>query len=363
MSGRFIPVAQPTLKGNEQKYIKECFDDNWIAAGGKFVKRFEEEFSEYVGAKYGIACSNGTTALHLCLVSLGIKAGDEVIVPDLTFAATANCALHGGAKPVMVDVLEGTWTIDPSKIEEKITGKTKAIIPVHLYGHPAEMDEINEIAERHSLTVIEDACPSHGSEYRGKRTGSLGYAGCFSFHASKIITTGEGGIITTDNKEFVEKATLHRDQGMKKPKFYWHPVIGYNYRLTNLQAAVGVAQLEQLPDMINQKERQTELYYSLLSKVKGITLPQTRKYVKRVLPFMAILVEDDYGMDRDKLAEKLRAKGIETRPVFYPLHTMPPYSHEGDFPVATEIARKGLQLPSSLNLTEEDIRMIVEELK
>jgi perosamine synthetase len=361
--GFMIPVAQPTLDGNEKKYVLECFDEKWIAAGGRFVKGFEEGFSKFCGSKYGIATSSGTTALHLALMAIGIKPGDEVIVPDLTFAATANCALHSCAKPVLVDVDPQSWTMDPEKIAEKITPRTKAIIPVHLYGHPADMDPILEIARDHKLTVIEDACPAHGSEYKGRRVGSLGDMACFSFHASKLISTGEGGIITTNNPDFVDRATLIRDQGMRNTNYYWHPVVGYNYRLTNVQAAIGVAQLETLEEKINLKMKQIEYYHNKLRKIHGITVPTPKNNVKQVRPFYTILVEDSYGMNRDELDAKLKSHGIDRRPVFYPLHSMPPYKEENKYPVATEIGRKGLQIPSSLNLTHEQIDMIVDLIK
>ncbi len=357
------PVAQPMLRGNELKYIKECIDTNWIAAGGNFVKRFEDGFASYCGTKYGIACSSGTTALHLALMGYGIGNGDEVIVPVFTFAATANAVIHAGAKPVFVDIERDSWTIDPKKLEEKITKRTKAVMPVHIYGHPADMDEINKIANDYNLKVIEDACPSHGSEYNGRRTGSLGDAGCFSFHASKIITTGEGGMITTDDAEFTERAALIRDQGFRKTNYYWHEVIGYNYKLTNVQAAIGVAQLEALDEKIKLKAEQTSYYYSLLRKVPGISLPKDKSNVKRVLPFMVFLLDDGFPLKRSELDAKLKEHGIDRRPLFYPLHHMPPYkgyvSKNEKFPVAEDISYRGLQIPSSLSLTKEDIKSIV----
>ncbi|MBI2529683.1 MAG: DegT/DnrJ/EryC1/StrS family aminotransferase [Candidatus Diapherotrites archaeon] len=358
---KFLPAAQPTLDGNELKYIKECFKSNWIAAGGPFVKQFESEFAELCNRAHGVATSSGTTALHLALLAYGIKPGDEVIVPDFTFAASANCALHSCAIPNFVDADADYFTIDVNKIEEAITSKTKAIIPVHVYGHPADMDPIMEIAQRHNLKVIEDACPAHGSEYKGKPVGSLGDAACFSFHASKLIATGEGGMLVTDDADYAECARIIRDQGYVRGKYYWHEVIGYNYRLTNVQAAIGVAQLETYKKKIKAKLAQMSLYNKLLSKIPGISVPKTAPYAKRIATFIIISVEDSFGLTRDEIALKLKGQDIETRPVFYPLHRMKPYAPFAsgkEFPIAEEISRKGLQLPSSLNLTNEDIRRI-----
>lgn len=358
---KFLPAAQPTLEGNELKYIKECFKSNWIAAGGPFVKQFESEFSKLCNRPYGVATSSGTTALHLALLAYGIKPGDEVIVPDFTFAASANCVLHSCAAPRFVDANADYFTIDPNKIEEAITPRTKAIIPVHVYGHPADMDAINEIAQRHNLKVIEDACPAHGSEYKGKPVGSLGDAGCFSFHASKLIATGEGGMLITDDADYAERARVIRDQGYVRGKYYWHDVIGYNYRLTNVQAAIGVAQLETYKKKIKAKESQMALYSKLLSKIPDISVPKTAPYAKRIATFIIISVEDSFGLTRDEIALKLKEQNIETRPVFYPLHKMKPYAQFAsgqEFPVAEEISRKGLQLPSSLNLTNDDIKRV-----
>lgn len=360
------PVAQPTFSGKEIEYLKDCIDTKWIAAGGPYVRKFEEGFAKFCGTEIGIACSSGTTALHLCMIGHNIGPGDEVIVPDMTFAATANIVLHSHATPVFVDIDPVSWTLDASKVEEAITEKTKAIIPVHLYGHPADMDPINKLAKEHNLKVIEDACPSHGSEYNGKRTGSLGDAGCFSFHASKLITTGEGGIITTNDREFADRAILARNQGFVNTNYYWHPVVGYNYRLTNLQAAVGVAQLEVLEETIQKKMEQTKYYHSLLKEIPGISIQKTKENVKRVQPFMTITLEENFPLKRDDLDAKLKERGIDRRPVFYPLHHMPPYKKYTKpwqaFPVSEDVSYRSLQIPSSLNLTKENIEEIVNTI-
>ncbi|MDP3789898.1 MAG: DegT/DnrJ/EryC1/StrS family aminotransferase, partial [Candidatus Omnitrophota bacterium] len=241
---RKIPVSEPLLKGNELKYLTKCIKSNWISSAGNYVERFEKKFSRCCEAGYGIACTSGTTALHLALTGFGIGRGDEVIIPTFTMIATANAVSYTGAKPVLVDSEPRTWNIDPAKIEEKITRRTKAIIAVHTYGHPAEMDRIRAIAKRYRLFVIEDAAEAHGAEYKGKRAGSIGDAACFSFYANKIITTGEGGMITTNNKKFAEFTGNLRDHAFSKERHFWHKYLGYNYRMTNLQAAVGLAQAE-----------------------------------------------------------------------------------------------------------------------
>ncbi|NQV08592.1 DegT/DnrJ/EryC1/StrS family aminotransferase, partial [Candidatus Woesearchaeota archaeon] len=260
---KFIPVAEPVLEGNELKYVTECVKTGWISSAGKFVKKFEEKFSKYCDCKYGVAVSNGTTALHLALVALGIKKGDEVIVPNFTFVATANAVVYVGGVPVFVDADKETWNIDVDKIEEKITSKTKAIIPVNIYGHPCDMNKIMDIAKKHNLYVIEDCAESHGAEYNGEKTGSFGDISCFSFYGNKIITTGEGGMCVTNNKELAEKMSMLKDHGMKPERRYWHETIGFNYRMTNIQAAIGLAQLENINKFIETKRENTIIYNSL----------------------------------------------------------------------------------------------------
>jgi len=361
-----IPVTDVSLGGNELAYVTDCIKTGWVSSLGKYVREFEERFSQYCGAKYGIATSNGTTALHLGLAVLGIGPGDEVIVPTLTFIATANAVTYTGARPVFVDSEPQTWNMDPARIEEKITGCTKAIIPVHLYGHPADMDPILEIAKRHHLYVIEDAAEAHGALYKGRRAGSLGDMSCFSFYGNKIITTGEGGMVLTDNAEWAERARSLRDHGMSKEKRYWHPEIGFNYRLTNLQAALGVAQLERIEEIIAAKRRNAALYNDLLRSVPGISLPPEASWARNVYWMYSILAEDSYGLARDELMKELKARDIDSRPFFYPIHTMPPYQAgaEGqEFPVATELSRKGLNLPSSATLTPQQITQICQVLK
>lgn len=357
-----IPVAEPNVDGNELKYVIDCMETGWISSIGEYVKKFEKGFSRYCEVKHGIAVANGTVALHLALESLGIKRGDEVIIPSLTFVATANAVKYTSAKPVFIDSEPRTWNIDPEKIEEKITPQTKAIIPVHLYGHPCDMGRIREIAEKHSLRIIEDAAEAHGAEYKGKKIGSLSDVSCFSFYGNKILTTGEGGMCLTNDKKIAEKIEELKDHGMSKEKRYYHSKLGYNYRLTNIQAAIGLAQLERIEKTIELKRKNAHLYNSLLKDVKGITLPVEESWAKNVYWMYSIQLNENYSFTRDELMSRLRSKGIDTRPFFIPLHKMP-YLDEGfKLPVAEKLGQKGVNLPSSTNLTRFQIKQITETI-
>ncbi len=353
-----IPVTEPLLEEKELEYVTDCVESGWVSSIGKYVTKFEEKFSGYCGSKHGVAVANGTVALHLALAALGITKGDEVIIPDLTFVATANAVIYTGAKPVFADVDKETWCMDTSKIKEKINKKTKAIIPVHLYGHPCDMDPIMEIASEKGLKVVEDAAEAHGAGYKGKKVGSIGDVGCFSFYGNKIITTGEGGMCVTNDGDVAKRMEFLKDHGMSKEKTYWHDEIAFNYRMTNVQAAIGVAQLEKIDGFIETKRRNAILYNDLLKDVKGVVLPVEKEWAKNVYWMYSILVEE-----RTKLMERLKADGIDSRPFFYPLHVLPPYKREGDFPVSDDVSLRGLNLPSSVKLKEEEIRKIVESIK
>ncbi len=362
---RIIPVAEPVIGDEENRLVTEAVKSGWISSKGKFITEFEELFASFIGTEYAVATSNGTTALHLALVSSGIGTDDEVIVPTLTFAATANAVIYTGAKPVFVDSEHETWNIDPEKIEEKITQKTKAIIPVHLLGHPAEMKKILEIAEEHDLLIIEDAAEAHGAEYRGKRVGSIGDVGVFSFYGNKIITTGEGGMLVTNDKKIAERARMLRDHGMSATRRYWHPVIGYNYRMTNIQAAIGCAQMKKIDHFIERKRSNAGLYNTLLSGIPEITLPIEKNRAKSVYWMYSILLKDKEG--RDRMMAHLKENGVDTRPFFYPIHIMPPYRKfapdNESFSVAEDISERGLMLPSSAGLKNEEIEYIAALIK
>lgn len=360
-----IPIAKPHFNGNELKYVTECITTNWISSQGKFVNRFEEEFAEYIGTKYAVATSNGTTALHLALETLGIKAGDEVIVPSLTFIATANCVSYTGAKPVFVDCELDTWNMDPKKIEDKVTNRTKAIIPVHLYGQPAKMDEIMSISKKHKLYVIEDAAEAHGAEYKGRRVGSIAHIGIFSFFGNKIITTGEGGMLVTNDSEIYQKARVLRDHGMDPQKKYWYKYIGFNYRMTNLQAAVGCAQLERIENILQKKREIAAIYNQYLSDKKTILLPPEHKWSKNVYWMYSMVLRDDLAKKniRDTIIECLKQSNIECRPFFYPIHKLPPYFVDETLGIAEYLSQNGINVPSYVDIEVDDIKKICEQIR
>ena len=361
---KMIPVSEPCLRGNETKYLLDCVQSGWVSSLGKYITMFEKNFAEFCGVKHGIAVSNGTTALHLALATLGIGAGDEVIVPTLSFIATANAVHYTNARVVFADSESETWNIDPREIEKKITSRTKAIIPVHLYGHSADMDPILEIAKKHNLIVIEDAAEAHGAIYKGKRVGSFGQMGTFSFYGNKIITTGEGGIITTDDDELDNRLRFLRDHAMAPEKRYWHTEVGFNYRMTNIQAALGVAQMEQVEEFIERKRQIAERYISGLSGLSNITLPPQASWAKSVYWMFSILLNPEFPLSRDEFLLQLKAAGVDNRPFFYPIHEMPPYaSDSGSFPVAEDLSRRGLNLPSAVTLTNEEIDSICQIIR
>jgi perosamine synthetase len=366
-----IPVCEPTLIGREMEYVVDCLKTNWISSNGEYISKFEESFSNFCGTKWGISCCNGTVALHLALEVLGISKGDEVIIPTFTMIATANVVLYTGARPVLVDSGFDTWNIDVTKIEEKITERTKAIMPVHTYGHPVDMDPLLEIAEEHDLFVIEDAAEAHGAEYKGKKTGGFGDMGCFSFYANKIITTGEGGMIVTNNSEFAERAELLRNHAFGEPRFL-HKEVGFNYRMTNIQAAIGLAQMEKAEELVERRRRNAKYYSSLLKDIEGTKTPPEAHWAKNVYWMYGILIEEEFGKNKEKVREELWKRGIETRNFFIPMHNQPAYMGTsrsrnfpymgGEYPVADKLSAKGFYLPSSSSLSKEQIDEVVTAL-
>ncbi|MEA3369328.1 MAG: DegT/DnrJ/EryC1/StrS family aminotransferase [Candidatus Ratteibacteria bacterium] len=360
---KFIPVYEPRLSGKEKEYVLDCLKSNWISSIGKYIAKFEDKFSKFCGRKHGVATSNGTTALQLALLVTGVGSGDEVIVPDLTFIASANAVTYTGAKPVFADVEEETWTIDPGEIRKKVNPRTKAIMVVHLYGHPANMDEVRDIARQHKLLLIEDAAEAHGALYKGKKVGSLSDLACFSFYGNKIITTGEGGMIVTNSASLAQKARFLRDHGMSRRKRYWHTAIGYNFRLTNIQAAIGLAQLEKIRETISRKRKIARLYNQYLTGIKELTLPKEASWAKNVYWMYSILINPAFGISRDELGAKLKKSGIDSRPFFFPLHKLPPYRNSDKYPVAEKLSKAGLNLPSSPALTEPEIKYISESIR
>ena len=358
----FIPISQPSIGNKEIEYVTDAVKSGWVSSLGKYIDEFERKFAEFCETKYALSISNGTTALHLALVALGIKEGDEVIIPDLTFIATANAVKYTGAKAITVDIEEDTLCINPKEIEKAITLNTKAIIAVHLYGHPANMQEINKIAKKYNLFVIEDAAEAHGAEIHGKRVGSFGDIGVFSFYGNKIMTSGEGGMITTNNKKLYEKMKYLRDHAMSKEKRYWHTKIGYNYRMTNLQAALGVAQLERIEELLKKKREIFEWYREYLKDIPNIKLNFQKYGFKNVYWMICLEVIGYDEAKRDSLMKKLKDKGIDSRPFFYPISSMPMYE-KADTPITYKVYQRGINLPSYYELTKKDVEYITNILK
>lgn len=358
-----IPVAQPNFIGNEKKYVIDCIDTTWVSSTGKYVQGFEEEFARFNNTKYALSCCNGTVALHLALMALGIKEGDEVIMPALTYIATCNAVKYVNATPVFTDIDPDTWNINPSKIEEKITAKTKAIIVVHLYGNPADMDSIMHIARKYNLYVIEDAAEAHGALYKGEKAGSIGDIGTFSFFGNKLITTGEGGMVVTNHSEYEESIRLLKGQGVDPNKRYWHSIVGYNYRMTNIEAAIGLAQLENINTHIQLRETIMKHYTEFLDCAKDlITFQKIQKDSNPIYWMVSLTLNDTVLLERDNVIQKLQEAGIETRPVFYVINDMPPYKSNEIFPYASKIASRGINLPTYGTLTKEDIKYVCDTL-
>ena len=344
-----FPVAIPNLNGNELKYLTDAFLSTWISSQGDYLDLFEEKFSAYCDAQYAIAVSNGTVALHLALMALDVGKGDEVIVPDLTFAATINAVLHANATPVIVDVEEDSRCISPTEIENAITPKTKAIIPVHLYGQPCDMNAIMKIAKRYNLKVIEDCAEAHGAKYDGKKVGSMGDIGCFSFYGNKVITTGEGGMCVTNSVALKNRLTQIKNHGMSEKKCYWHDVVGYNYRLTNLQAAIGLAQLERIDEIHEGRSEYEKEYFELLSK-HSFTIQKNLENRDKITWLVSVLVPDT--ISRDDFMAQLRSEGIDVRPFFYQLSSMPiyqKYSNKSNNKVSKELSSRGISFPTYEN--------------
>jgi perosamine synthetase len=364
--GRFIPVCETLLDGNELAYLTECVTSNWISSAGPFVKRFESEFAKAAGCAHGVACSSGTAALHLALATLGIGPGDEVIMPAFTMVATANAARYLDAKPVLVDAEPVTGNMDPSRIEEKVGPRTRAIVVVHTYGHPADMDPILAIARRRGLAVVEDAAEAHGALYRGRPVGSLGDLACFSFYGNKIVSTGEGGMVVTEDEATARVVRRLRDHAFSEERHFWHKYLGYNYRMTNLQAAVGVAQTERLAAFVEKRRANALRYSARLKDVPGLTLPAELPWARSVFWMYGIRVGDSFGATRDELRGRLADAGIETRSFFIPIHLQPIYfrEHRGEsYPVAEELCRTGLYLPSGPGLSLSDLDFVAAEIE
>ena len=358
---QLIPISKPSITSLEVEYVNDALASGWVSSLGRYLDAFESAFAQYCGTRYALAVANGTVGLHLALASLGIGESDEVIVPDLTFVATANAVRYTGAKVVFADVDPETLCLDSSLLRALITTKTKAIMPVHLYGHPCEMDAIQAVAREFDLFVVEDAAEAHGAEFKGQKVGSFGTAGVFSFYGNKIITTGEGGMITTDDEELFSKARSLRDHAMKADQRYWHETIGYNYRMTNLQAAMGLAQLQRIENIIAKKLLVFNWYRRYLENIPKVRLNFSAPYVRNVYWMICMETEGMTLELRALVMNKLRAQGIDTRPYFYPASDMPMY-RAANTPVAHQVYAQGINLPSFYDLQENEVQFICDKI-
>lgn len=356
-----IPIYQPELNGNEKNYVNECLETTWISSKGRFVGEFEQAFAEYTDIRYSTTVSNGTVALHLALIALGIGPGDEVIVPSLTYIASVNAIAYTGATPVFVDSLESTWQMDPEDVKRKITPNTRAIMAVHLYGHPCDMDALVDLGREHDLFLVEDCAEAFGSLYKGRHVGQFGDIATYSFFGNKTITTGEGGMVVTNDETLHDRVVHFKGQGLAKHRQYWHDAIGYNYRMTNICAAIGLAQLEQADSFLTRKRQIAQWYKELLADT-SLTFHAETGEVKHSYWMVSVLVNEP--SERDPLREHLEEAGIETRPLFYPIHTMPMYSQRFQrHPVAENLGWRGINLPSWPGLLQEQIQFVCNSIK
>lgn len=365
MMKKYIPVAVPHFAGNEKKYVNDCMDTTWISSAGKYVVDFEKKYAEYMNMNQAISCCNGTVALHVPLLALGVQPGDEVIVPSFTYIATANAVRYCGATPVFADSLADTWNIDPEDIRRKITSRTKGIIPVHLYGNPCDMDPIMKIAKEYNLFVVEDAAECHGATYKGQKAGTFGDASTFSFFGNKIITTGEGGMIVTNDEQLADHMRILKGQGQDPNRRYWFIETGYNYRMTNIEAAIGLAQLENIDLHISNRRQVASWYFDELADMSDkLEFQKVTSGAESVWWMFSIMLKDTVNISRDELMEKLKEDGIETRPLFYPMHQMPVYMDaEAACPVSEKLAANGMNLPTHAQITREDVAFICERLR
>jgi perosamine synthetase len=362
----FIPISKPALVGNELKYVTDCVQSSWVSSVGAYVQRFEEAFADFCSTEYAVTCSNGTTALHLALLALGVKPGDEVIVPTLTYVATANAVVYCNAVPVFVDAEPETWNMDPEQVEALITPRTKGVIVVHLFGHPVNMDPIMEIARRRGLFVLEDAAEAHGAEYKGRRVGSIGDAATFSFFGNKIITTGEGGMVTTNDRAIAKEVRRLKNHGMDPQRKYWFPTIGYNYRLTNVASAIGLAQLEKIDWQLEQRRKIAYWYKEFLMDVPGLSWQAEKEWARHVWWLFTVVMDEKVLVGRFELLAQLKAHGVEGRQIIYPITQLPPYcdhAQQGHFSVADRTVDRGIHLPTWAGLSRDDVRYVCDHLK
>ena len=369
MTLSFIPVCEPLLLGRELEYVTEAVSKGWISSSGSYVSQFEARFSEHLGVRHSVTVSNGTAALHLALVAAGIGPGDEVIVPTFTMVASAAAVCYTGATPVFVDCERDTFNLDVAKVEAKLTERTRAIMPVHIYGLPCDMEPLLELSRRRGLTVVEDAAEAIGSLYKGRACGALGELGCFSFFANKVITTGEGGMVVTNDDALAEKLRYYKNLcfPVGGPRRYVHQHIGFNYRMPNTSAAIGLAQLERVEEYVARRRDNAHRYNQRLAGERGITIPVDRPFSRNSFWMYSILIEDDFGLPRDRVMALLGERGIETRSFFVPMHQQQGLADygcdvSGSYPNAEYVSSRGLYLPSGSGLSEEQIEQVCREL-
>ncbi len=357
------PVAKPDLSGNELAYVTHAVQSSWVSSQGEFVDKLENSIREFLGVDDVMVCSNGTVALHLAMLGLDIGPGDEVIVPTLTYVASANAVTYTGATPVFADSDPDTWCVDPASIRRLITKRTKAIMPVHLYGQMCDMDAIGAIGAKHGIPIVEDAAEAFGAMYRQQPAGTIGELATFSFFGNKLVTTGEGGLVVARDPKMMEKIWLIAHQGMDPKRRYWHPVLGYNYRMTNLAAALGVAQMERVHDLLGHRIRLADWYHARLSSHSELTVPHQAPGTRHAYWMYSLLLDE--ASRRDPVMAGLAERGVETRPFFYPVHEFPMYAAartDRGCPVAVDLSRRGVCLPSYFQLREEDVDAIAGEL-
>jgi perosamine synthetase len=372
-----IPVNEPLIGDKEIEYVQDCLRTGWISSAGKYLEQFEQAWAEYCGMQYGIAVSNGTTALHVAIACLDLQPGDEVILPTFTIISCAQAVTYNGAVPVLVDSDPRTWCMDVNQVADKITPRTRAIMPVHIYGHPVDMDPIRSLAKQHGLIVIEDAAEAHGAQYlsnRGQpnqawhRCGGLSDISVFSFYANKLVTTGEGGMVLTNDPVIAEKARGLRNLCFRPERRFYHTQLGFNFRLTNLQAAIGLAQVERMPETVAKKRWIGEYYNNRLKRFSKVQLPVEEPWARQVYWMYGMVLDEITGFSAADFAKKLFEKGIETRPFFLGMHEQPVFTEQGLFkgevyPVAERIARQGLYLPSGLTLTEAQLKQVCQAVE
>ncbi len=372
-----IPVNEPSIEGQEFEYVAECLRTGWISSSGRFIDAFEEAWASYCGVSYGVAVCNGTAALQIAVDCLGLQPGDEVIMPTFTIISCAQAITRNGATPVLVDSDPSTWCMDVAQVEARITSKTRAIMVVHIYGHPVDMDPLFILAEKNDLYIIEDAAEAHGAEYlsrlgdgdpQWRRCGSLGDISAFSFYANKLITTGEGGMIMTNDHTIAQKAQSLRNLCFRAERRFYHTELGYNFRMTNLQAALGLAQVERIDQIMNRKRWIGNAYTEQLRDVPGLQLPVEKSWAKNIYWMYGVVLDELHKIDAVEFADRLRSRGVDTRPFFLGMHEQPVFLENGLFegehyPVAERLARRGLYLPSGMAITEGQIDQVCQSVR